>query len=87
MRKVVVEVPEYHPVRGLRLLWDEGFDIEVRVDVSEVVITANREGLLSLARHLLTLAQEEVRAGAHLHLGGGQEITSDLELVLERMGD
>lgn len=46
--------------------WEDGFIIKVRVDEGNtVVISANREGLLSLARHLAALADEEV--GSHVH--------------------
>lgn len=33
-----------------------------------MIISANNEGLLSLARHLLTLVQNEVPIGTHIHL-------------------
>ena len=46
--------------------WEDGHAIKVRVDDSgTVVISANREGLLSLARQLTAMADEEV--GSHIH--------------------
>lgn len=45
---------------------------------------ANRAGLTSLARHLLTLAQDDVPTGHHLHLTANQEIDSPADLILER---
>lgn len=47
-------------------------------------MVANRAGLVSLARQLLTLAQEDAPSGAHLHLTAGQEIESAVGLILER---
>ena len=47
--------------------WVDGF--EIKVDVcgdGSILISANREGLLSLAGHLTALANEE--SGAHFHL-------------------
>lgn len=35
---------------------------------TELVIEGNAEGLETLARHLLTLAQPGVPSGSHLHL-------------------
>ncbi|OLT31157.1 hypothetical protein BJF79_08895 [Actinomadura sp. CNU-125] len=64
--------------------WDDGYEISVGVEAGEVVVAANREGLISLARHLLTLAQEGVSPGAHVHLTAGQEIDSSSDLILER---
>lgn len=81
----VIEVPDYQPGRGVRFVWEEGFEISVEVYSTEVSIKANRAGLISLARHLLTLAQEEVQGGAHVHLTANQEIESDVDLILERM--
>ena len=40
------------------LNWEEGFQIDVRIENGTAVIRANREGLLSLANHLKALAGE-----------------------------
>ena len=46
--------------------WEDGFTIEVKVETDDtVVISANREGLLSLARQLTALANESI--GSHIH--------------------
>ena len=67
--KQVIDVPEYDPVVGLRVEWEFDFHIATRVDDQGViVITANSPGLISLARHLLLLAQPSVPKGHHLHL-------------------
>ncbi|MFD8545998.1 hypothetical protein [Streptomyces sp. NPDC059649] len=82
---LVMSVPEFRVGEGLRFAWDEDFEIELEVGSTEVVIKANRAGLTSLARHLLTLAQQGVHEGAHLHLTADQEIDSPIDLVLERV--
>lgn len=50
----------------MKLNWKDGFEITVRIENDEVVINANREGLLSLASHMRALAEEP--AGSHIHL-------------------
>ena len=45
--------------------WVDGFEIRVSVEHNEAVISANKEGLLSLAQHLTALAEETV--GSHIH--------------------
>ena len=48
--------------------WVDGFEIRVKVDhgaVVAVVIAANREGMLSLAKQLTALA--EAAPGQHIH--------------------
>ncbi len=45
--------------------WKNGFSIKVKVDSGTVIISANKEGLLSLAKQLTTLA--EALPGNHIH--------------------
>jgi len=50
----------------MKIEWVGDFRIEVGLDIDNaVVISANRDGLLSLARQLTTLADESV--GSHIH--------------------
>ncbi|MBQ6911551.1 MAG: hypothetical protein IJQ35_05220 [Bacteroidales bacterium] len=50
----------------MKIEWVGDFKIEVGLDIDNaVVISANRDGLLSLARQLTTLADESV--GSHIH--------------------
>ncbi len=48
------------------LHWVDGFAISVRLDEETAVLSANREGLLSLANILTALA--DGRPGDHVHL-------------------
>ncbi len=63
-----INVPNYDRNTGLRLCWSEGYSIIVSTNNNEVVISANQEGLVSLANHLLNLAQVDVPCGTHIHL-------------------
>ena len=49
----------------MKIEWIDGFEIRVSSDGDEVVIAANREGLLSLAAQLTALAEES--PGSHIH--------------------
>ncbi len=79
-----MEIPAYDATTGLSFVWDDGFEMAVDTTAAEVVIAANPAGLISLARHLLTLAQESVPDGSHVHLTAGQELESTVDLILER---
>ena len=46
--------------------WKDGFSISVSENNGEILISANREGLLSLAGILEALAEEQ--PGSHIHL-------------------
>ncbi len=84
--KVEIDIPEYSPQEGLRLLFDEDYTINARIDSQTVVIQADRGGLVSLARFLLTLAQPTVPRGNHFHLDdwGGLEQGS-CELIFDKI--
>ncbi|MBR6426195.1 MAG: hypothetical protein IKH65_02110 [Clostridia bacterium] len=49
----------------MNIEWVDGFEIKAVSQNGEIVISANREGLLSLAKHLTALADAE--PGNHIH--------------------
>lgn len=49
-------------------VWEEDFSIKCSIDNNSVIIEANKGELISLARHLLELAQENVPEFEHIHL-------------------
>ena len=49
----------------MKIEWAEGFEIRVTADRGEARISANREGLLSLAKQFAALA--EALPGSHIH--------------------
>ena len=65
--------------------WDDGFTIKVSGDGDDkVVISANREGLLSLARQLNALADESV--GCHIHYDKYNSIDdASLDMIIEKI--
>ena len=68
----------------MKLEWVEGFEISVRVEDGAAVLSANREGLLSLAGHLTALAEES--SGSHIHLDEHNSLAEgSTELILERV--
>lgn len=80
-----INVPDYTSGDSLQFVWDDNFEITVESDGTQTIIKANQAGLTSLARHLLTLAQQDIPAGYHLHLDdlNGLEDGSS-ELIIER---
>ena len=55
-----LEVPKH-----MIISWNDGFKIEVKTTDNEVVISANKDGLLSLSQHFAALAEET--PGSHIH--------------------
>lgn len=67
----------------MEFIWEDGFEISARTDGDEIVISANREGLLSLAENLRILAEQEGRCHFHLDAYNSLEDGS-AELVIEK---
>ena len=69
----------------MEINWEDGFTIKVRVDDGKtVVISANREGLLSLARQLSDMANEEY--GFHIHYDEYNSLEDDSsEMIIEKI--
>jgi len=81
-----INVPKYKRNTGLKLCWHPGFSIKVSSDNNEVTISANQEGLLSLANHLLNLAQTDVPCGTHIHLDIVNSLEDgSLDLIIEKI--
>lgn len=67
----------------MRIRWEDGFAVKASASDGEVAITANREGLLSLANILTDLANEE--PGVHVHLDEHNSLEEgSIELVIVR---
>ena len=64
--------------------WVDGFEIRVTVDSGATVISANREGLLSLAEQLAALADGQ--QGDHIHYDEHTSLEEgSAELIIERI--
>lgn len=60
-------MPEFSTSNGIQYNWTPGFEISASHNGSTICIKANKEGLKSLANHLLNLAQDAVPGGTHMH--------------------
>ena len=64
--------------------WVDGFEIKAVVEKDEIVISANREGLLSLAKQLTALA--EGVSGDHIHYDVYNSLKEgSAEMIIERI--
>ena len=68
----------------MHIEWVDGFEIHVTADKREAVISANRAGLLSLARQLEALA--DAAPGDHIHYDAYNSLEEgSAELIIERL--
>ena len=64
--------------------WVDGFEIKAVAEKGEIVISANREGLLSLAKQLTALA--EGVQGDHIHYDEYNSLEEgSAEMIIERI--
>ena len=70
--------------RNMDIAWEDGFEIRVRIEGGAAVLSANREGLLSLAGQLAALADEA--PGSHIHYDEyGSLEDGSAELIIEKV--
>ena len=63
--------------------WVDGFTIDVDCQGGTVTLKANKEGLLSLARQMIALSNEE--AGSHIHYDEYNSLEEgSAELIIEK---
>ena len=68
----------------MKIDWIDGFKIMVSVENSEIVISANKEGMMSLAKQLTELA--EGVPGDHIHYDEHNSLEDgSKELIIERI--
>ena len=83
--KVTLELPDYSPETGIRTQWEAGFNIITSGTADCFVLKANKAGLISLATHLLTLAQDKVPDGCHIHYNEFNSLEDEsIELVIQK---
>ena len=85
-KNIILKIPKYHPEDGLKLEWETGFSIKVKQDDGTVILRANENGLLSLAKHLIMLANPEVPANIHIHFDDLNSLESgSSEFIIEKV--
>lgn len=83
--EIKIEIPDFSETSGIKYNWENGFEIEVKSLNGVIQIRANKEGLKSLANHLLNLAQDEVPIGYHLHFDEYNSLEEgSLDLIIEK---
>jgi hypothetical protein len=83
--EIKIDVPEYSSDNGITYKWENGFEIETKIENGMTTIIANKEGLISLANHLLNLAQDEIPSGYHLHFDENNSLEEgSSELIIQK---
>jgi hypothetical protein len=87
-KTLVIKVPKYDPETGLKLEWEKGFAIKIIQENDTVILQANENGLMSLAKHLITLANPEVPGNIHFHLDDSNSLEEgSSEIIIEKINN
>jgi hypothetical protein len=82
---VTLEIPDYSPKRGVSTDWVTGFSISTSGTAGCFMLSANKAGLISLATHIMALAQDDVPAGCHIHYDELNSLEDNsIELVIQK---
>ena len=81
------DIPDYDPREGVVLRYEGDYRIKLEITGEhEILLSANKDGLISLATHLLTLAQDTVPACEHFHLTEDDTLEDgSAELIVQKM--
>lgn len=83
--EIVLDTEAYSTQKGLTITWEKSFEIKTEIKDNVMIISANQAGLISLAKLLLTLAQDETPIGSHFHLDEHNSLNEkSLELIIEK---
>jgi hypothetical protein len=85
--KLDISIHEYVPHQGLELEWSESNILKAELFDKYVKITGNKDGLVDFALHLLTLAQDNVPKGCHIHYDKWNRLENEstIEIVIQKL--
>lgn len=80
------ELPDYDNDKGFQYVWENNFTIAIEKDKDSFVISANKEGLESLAWQLLMLSQRNFPVNTHLHYDEYNSLEEgSIELIIKKI--
>ncbi|MDH4226933.1 MAG: hypothetical protein OEV59_04150 [Deltaproteobacteria bacterium] len=86
LEKFIFQYDRYDSATGVLYEVENNMVVKFSVSNNECTISANREGLLSLAKSLIKLADNNVPEGAHYHLDAGVFLEeSSVDVVIEKI--
>lgn len=85
--KLEINIHNYNPNQGLEIEWGESNILKAELADTLVKISGNKDGLVDLALHLLTLSQDEVPSGYHIHYDKWNRLDkeSTVEIVIQKL--
>lgn len=87
MKTFIYEYEEYEKHKGISYETEKNMVVKLSISDGECTLSANREGLIALAKSLIKLADENVPVGVHFHLDPVVFLEEDsTELIIDKIG-
>ncbi len=82
--KIILDIPDYDG-DSLDVVWENGSKYAINIDDNNVVISANKGALVSMAKQMLYMAYNDIPEGSHVHYDSFfTKINEEFELVIEK---
>ena len=85
--KVTLDIPNYDG-NGIDVVWETGSKYAISIADNNVVISANKNALVSIAKQMLYMAYNNLPNGSHIHYDSffTKMNEEEYELVIEKEG-
>lgn len=86
--RITVNLPDYDG-NGLDVIWEDESNYILDVNEHDIIISANKHGLISLAKQMLYMAYNDLPTGSHVHYDEffTKMPTSNYELIIQKTED
>ena len=83
--KICVDIPEYDG-KGIDVIWEKNSKYCIEINGNQIALRGNKDALVSLAKQMLYLANDDIQHGTHVHFnsfftGNSEE---ENELIIEK---
>ena len=84
--KILLNLPDYDE-DGIDVIWEDNSRYTIGIYDNDVILTANKSGLISLAKQMLYMAHNNLPTGSHVHYDGffAQKGEGEYELIIEKI--
>lgn len=79
---VEINIPDFDG-NGIDVIWEKGACVELGCEGNQILIRANHEGLVSIAKQMVYLAVNNVASGSHVHYDDFFLGNTPFELIIE----
>ena len=84
--RITLDIPDYDG-EGLDVVWENGSKYAIKIADNTVMISANKNALISIAKQMIYMACNNLPVGSHVHYDSFfTETNGEYELVIEKEG-